>query len=318
MEFATRARIPPLSISKGGVGGVSWYQVAWVSMQPAVLLRRINERHGTTLRLIERYAVGEQGAYAVADETGGRFVLKWGADVEEYRIAAETTKILLSQRYPAPLYVLVGALADVAYSVQQRLPGSPGAAATEPVLSRLLELNALQVGRAVSLTRDWPARVVNTVLFGGDGYCVLDTMREHSPATAELLGVLQALVRSHADADCETGDIVHYDFQPANILVEGGEVSGVVDWDATCVGDAAFDLATLLFYSYEDAEIRERLWHEVLECAGPGCASMYLAHLILRQVEWSIRHHPGMTDGYLRRSNAVLRDLRRVSRRAVG
>ncbi len=285
-------------------------------MQPAVLLQRINERHGTSFLLVERYTTGEQGAYAVADGTGGRFVLKWGADVEEYRIAVATTGVLLRQGYRAPLYVLVGALPDVAYSVQRRLPGSPGAAATGAVLPRLLELNTLQTGRAVAPTVGWPAQVVDTVLLGADGYCLLDTMRKHSPATAELLDLLQALVRSHAGVECETGDIVHCDFQPANILVEGGEVSGVVDWDATCAGDATFDLATLLFYSYEDAEIRVQLWHEVLERAGPGCVSIYLAHLILRQVEWSIRHHPGMAEAYLRRSGAVLHDLRRFSGRA--
>lgn len=294
------------------------HRLSWVSMQPAVLIQLINERHAMALRVVERYTAGEQGAYAVADELGGRLVLKWGADVNEYRTAAETTEILRGQGYPAPEYVLVDELSDVAYSVQQCLPGSPGAAVTVPILSRLLELNALQLGRARALTADWPARVANTMLFGGDGYCLLDTLREHSAATAELLEILQALVRRHADVNCETGDVVHYDFQPANILVEGGEVSGVVDWDATCAGDAAFDLATLLFYSYENAEIRERLWYEVLERTVPRCVSIYLAHMILRQVEWSIRHHPGTADGYMRRSQAVLRDLRRVSEKSIG
>ena len=51
-------------------------------MQPASLLATINEQHGTTFALAERYPDGESrtGAYAVIDATGRRGVLKWDPD----------------------------------------------------------------------------------------------------------------------------------------------------------------------------------------------------------------------------------------------
>ena len=44
------------------------------------LLDEINLRLATTFVLQDRYATGEQGAYALADVTGDRFVLKWAPD----------------------------------------------------------------------------------------------------------------------------------------------------------------------------------------------------------------------------------------------
>jgi hypothetical protein len=57
-------------------------------------------------------------------------------------------------------------------------------------------------------------------------------------------------------------------------------------------GDGAFDLATLLFYLYDHDGIRDLLRARLLELAGPQAARAYLAHMVLRQVDWSLRHHP--------------------------
>jgi hypothetical protein len=57
-------------------------------------------------------------------------------------------------------------------------------------------------------------------------------------------------------------------------------------------GDRALDLATLLFYRYDHDDIRDLLRARLLELAGPQAARAYLAHMVLRQVDWSLRHHP--------------------------
>jgi hypothetical protein len=44
------------------------------------LLDEINQRHATAFVLLDRYATGEQGAFALADAAGDRFVLKWAPD----------------------------------------------------------------------------------------------------------------------------------------------------------------------------------------------------------------------------------------------
>ena len=282
-------------------------------MHLSALMDLINERHGTRFELGARYATGEQGAYAITDAVGRRFVLKWSGDasgVEPYREAGAVTAALRAVGYPAPRYCLVGAFPEGSYAIQDALPGVTMGVLTQDLLPGVLDLNELQEAWPLSGPRDWPARVVDTVLAGGDGYCLLGPLRTYSPATAELLARLQTLVTAHADDECEADHVVHFDFQPTNILVDGGTISGVVDWEGACSGDRAFDLVTLLFYCYDAAPARDRLWREVVDRVRPGVLSVYLAHLILRQVDWSIRHHDRPTvDRYLHRAAQVLRDL---------
>ena len=48
-------------------------------MNVATLLQLINEQHGTVFELLARYSSGEQGAFAITDQDGRRYVLKWEA-----------------------------------------------------------------------------------------------------------------------------------------------------------------------------------------------------------------------------------------------
>jgi aminoglycoside phosphotransferase (APT) family kinase protein len=158
---------------------------------------------------------------------------------------------------------------------------------------------------------------VNTVLFGGDGYCLHTSLQEYSQETAELLRKLQTLVYAYKDEPHETNDVVHGDFQPSNLLVHDQEISGVIDWEAVSAGDCSFDIATLLFYSYDDLEVRKQLWQYVLERATLNLLSVYIVHLILRQVDWSIRHHNQTTiERFLNRSKDLLDDIAGHSHRS--
>jgi len=295
-----------------------------VSILPLVhVLDEINRRHGTTFRLVRRYERGEQGAFALEDATGCGYVLKrpaYAGYLDGVRMAVAATDALRPTGYPVPHYVLSGAIDGVAYAIQEALPGAPLGDATAEILPRLLALNDLQRERGMPIAaaapararRDWPTLVVETVLEGGDGYCVLSSLRGYSRDTAALLDRVQAIVARHRDEPCARGDVVHWDFQGANILVEGDRVSGVVDWEGACVGDRAFDLVTLLYYAYaapDARRVREVLWQRLLSQAAPGALAMYLAHMILRQVDWSIRFYDAaVVARYVRASEDALRD----------
>lgn len=64
---------------------------------------------------------------------------------------------------------------------------------------------------------------------------------------------------------------INGDFQHANILIDDKQISGVVDWNGFGAGDCIFDIATLLFYSYDSVEARERLWN--------GCPTRFCKNL---------------------------------------
>jgi aminoglycoside phosphotransferase (APT) family kinase protein len=105
---------------------------------------------------------------------------------------------------------------------------------------------------------------------------------------------------------------VHYDFTLANLLTTDGGISGVIDINPpTLTGDRAFDLATMLFYLYDRDGIRERLRGRALELTDQHALNAYLAHMVLRQVDWSLRHHQGThaTAHHLRLARLVAADL---------
>jgi len=52
------------------------------------------------------------------------------------------------------------------------------------------------------------------------------------------------------------------------------------------------------------------LWRQALARGGPAGLGVYLAHLMLRQVDWSIRFYgPEVVDHWVRVSQEVLRRL---------
>ena len=89
----------------------------------------------------------------------------------------------------------------------------------------------------------------------------------------------------------------------------------MVDWEGSRAEDRAFDLATLWF-SADDAPdgprpgLQVRLWRALRARATRGLRRVYLARLILRQVDWSIRCRDRATlTRYQRRAEATLRRL---------
>ena len=287
----------------------------------ATLLELVNAAHGTSFAAHGRYPTGEQGAFSITETDGTdsrRFVLKWGKGTnvpDELRQAAVITARLRDNGYPASRYRLFGVAPTlgVVYSVQEELSGAPlGGRLDRALVDRLLELNALQAELALAPTGDWPRPLVDTVLHGGDGYCLPETLRSTSAETAALLATLQRLATVDLDRRPPAVDVVHFDFQGTNILAAENEISGVVDWEGCLPGDRRFDLATLYFYAAASDEAEpdqvDRLWRLLLAHTGRPLLGVYLAHLVLRQVDWSLRfHHRSEVERWLGHADVLLR-----------
>lgn len=276
------------------------------------LISRINSRDGAAFTVQGRAASGESGAaYILTDPAGERFVLKFGYGAESRPdSAAIATRRLRDAGYPAPAYVCVGDDAGLKYSIQGMMPGKPSQRINASMTRELIAMNRVQAELAGDLPDEWPARVIDGVLKGFEGYCVIDTLRRCSGESAAMLETIQELVVSQSGKEFVTGDIVHWDFNQGNLLSDGNRITGVIDWDGVCAGDRGFDLATLLFYSYRDREVRDPLWREVLDYSGHGALAVYLAHMIVRQVDWSIRHHEAAVAPYwMTTAKEILRDL---------
>ena len=243
----------------------------------------VNARHGTDFAAAGAYAGGEVGATRLVDGAGRRYVLK----LQPPGLAPATTAALRPAGYPAPRYV---AWSD-GYCVQEELPGAPagGWGAPPPAIAeRLLELNELQAGRAVDADENWPDAIVESVETGYEDYCVTATLERHSQESRELLRLCRRVVGRGAAPLRGARDVVHWDFTLANVLVQDGRVTGVIDWGGTRSGDRLFDLATLVYYARGAAPELER---EVVGRIGEEGLAVYLAHLAVRQSDWSLRHH---------------------------
>lgn len=202
--------------------------------------------------------------------------------------AAAVTEALRSAGYPAPGYVRV----EPEWSLQEELPGEPlppWQPVPERFAARLIELNELQGATPLPSNRlslgSWRRVVAGSILSGSRSYMSLATLRRHSDRSRELLDRCQAAARRFGKSLRDGEEIVHWDFTPANVLVTAGDVTGVIDWEGVRAGDRLFDLVTLAFYApgtpLLDAYLAARL--------DPGAHSVHLAHLCIRQAEWSLR-----------------------------
>jgi aminoglycoside phosphotransferase (APT) family kinase protein len=203
--------------------------------------------------------------------------------------AAAVTARLRELGYPAPRFVRV----EREWALQEELPGAPlepWVPLDEAIARRLLELHALHAAAGPPPRGSWQRVVASSVLSGARSYMRLATLRDHSGRSRELLERCQEAVRRFGDRVPAVDAIVHWDFTPDNVLVAGGRVSGVIDWEGVRAGDPQFDLVTLAFYAPGTP-----LLEAAVDELDPGLRAVYQAHLCVRQAEWSLRRHDEAT-----------------------
>ena len=175
--------------------------------------------------------------------------------------------------------------------VQQRLPGRAPQVVDEPLVRAMAAIP----DRLAGLLADRPDLPPPDLYLRGDGpgFCLHAPLAGHNRRTARLLGWVHdvAATVTHADGD----DLVHLDLHPGNVLVQDGRITGVVDWDGAGRGDRHFDLVTLHFNLAGSAPRLAPIVAERLTGLDPDRRRAYWAHMCLRQVDWSVRHHDPAT-----------------------
>jgi thiamine kinase-like enzyme len=284
---------------------------------PEDVLHRIALHDGRMFKLLGPLSGGEVGGSFVEDSDGRKLVLKCWDDVaarpRAERLVARIAR-LRALGYPAPHYEQVIEVAGVVVLLQEVMPGEANNALTHTIVDDLLALHGLHDGLGEK-DASWQTDKVRLLVEGGNGYCLHEPLRAHSRDTRRLLDCIEEVGRNSAGLAFPSGDVVHTDFHHLNVLVAGGRVTSVIDWDGSCSGDRAFDLVTLAYgCAWGECErgVEERLWAAVDRATTPDVRTAYLAVMSLRLVDWSIRHHPaGSVDFWLRRSERLLPGLAR-------
>jgi Ser/Thr protein kinase RdoA (MazF antagonist) len=244
------------------------------------------------VELIGRLPHGEgTGAYEVRGADGTGAVLKlFTGDVFDLGASTELTDALHARGYPVPVIYAAGVLDGIRYEIQERMPGQPLEQATSRSIGSILELIHLQRDVGLPGRGPWLDHMVTSVANGLTGYCEHAAMTAHSDETRTMLERLRRIADAASGVAVREADVVHYDFSPYNVLVVGDRVTGVVDWDGATSGDAAFDLVTLAAFTY-DYGVRDELLDAAATSTDPRALSLYAAHMVLRQVDWSLRNH---------------------------
>jgi Phosphotransferase enzyme family len=260
------------------------------------------------VEFIGRLAHGEgTGAYEVRTGDGTRAVLKlYTGDVLDLGSPPGLTEALRARGYPAPATLETGAVGGTVYEIQELAPGAPVENLPAALVPNVLELIALQRDVGSTGRRPWVDDMVTSVLDGRTGYCEHAAMAAHSDRTRDLLDRLRRIADGARNVQVPHTDVVHFDFSPYNILASGDRITAVVDWNGATSGDAAFDLVTLASYTYDFA-VRDELLAAAAASTDPGALALYAAHMVLRQVDWSLRHDDaGTVEWFLGIGSALL------------
>jgi hypothetical protein len=264
-------------------------------------LALVRELHGVSFTVKGRSVHGQSGdgAWFATDDEGRPVVLKWFPDegvALRYEMLERALTELRRRGYPVPEHGPVLVVPGATIVAQSVMPGMTGHAMGPAVVDRILELNELQAGvQAPTNTVQWGAFVQRSLVHGENGWAMHEPLLLHSTRARRLLERIERVGAAVEPWRFPRDGIVHLDLHQGNLLLDGDDsLSGVVDWDGACDGDHRFDLVTFA-HNLEVtgmAALAEPLWLEVETALEPAVLRAYVTHMVLRLVDWQIRHEP--------------------------
>jgi hypothetical protein len=266
---------------------------------PLAALAAVARRYGVVLTDGGPCPGGEVGARYAAGADGEGYVYKCveGKDgMARARQVVDQVALLRARGYPAPRYFPPLQVSDdgdgTVVLAQQRVAGSWSDHIDGALVERVKGLNDIQAGLGSGDGAQWSDFIASTLVEGANDYCRHDTLRGHGGELTRLLSWVESVGRSMGRLPGD--DLVHFDFHHRNILrTPSGDVA-VVDWEGIRPGDRTFDLVTFCFgmsHALGHEGLADSLWVRAEELAPAGVLTAYVAHMALRRVDWTLRHH---------------------------
>jgi Ser/Thr protein kinase RdoA (MazF antagonist) len=188
--------------------------------------------------------------------------LSWKRDKEAFLLELVHDRVLV----PVPEVVSTSG----GFLVMTRLPGSP---------ARFSDADPIAVSRDLGAL----LRKLHTITFDSFGYIETRVISPEATNLEYMRGRIERKVRSGppalreqlerhfaehegAFAGCEIAVLCHNDAHDANVLVENGAITGLIDWENAVAADPLFDLAKA--WAFSDGRSDETL-DALLEGYGP-------------------------------------------------
>ncbi|MFD5067360.1 phosphotransferase family protein [Streptomyces sp. NPDC058369] len=248
------------------------------------VLSEANRAQGTGFRLLRRFDDGVQsGAWLLTDDSDRRAVLKWSPDLAwagRIERAAEGVAKVRAAGYPTPAWRAVGTSTDgFGYQIQDFAAGRSPHQVTAAEARLLIGLLETQAGLDPDPQRCWSRYVTHCMSDRSAGLWAQAAATGR--AGQALVDACARLLSAHGPVTLPTGDLVHGDFRPGNILIRSDRVSAVLDIEALGSGTRVFDYATLLSAPDITPEALRMLFDAGARVAGPGVLAHCFAHVVL-------------------------------------
>jgi Ser/Thr protein kinase RdoA (MazF antagonist) len=255
----------------------------------------VRQERGLALTLVGRFAKGDEGAYEVTGPDGARLVLKWLPWGREARHAETHVEPALARLRaagcPIPHQVAAGRVGELWFELQEFVAGSPVEHVDDVTLEQLIAVVGHERGAGSGAGGEWWDLVLGGLFEDRSPLCRPSALVGCEQPVSELLSRLRESAAAAPLPERVPDDLVHFDFGPANVLVDGGRVTAVLDWRSCRTGDASYDLVTvdwdLAAWPKAEPGVRERLGEEILRTTDRGALAVYAAHCVLRNLTWA-------------------------------
>jgi aminoglycoside phosphotransferase (APT) family kinase protein len=219
--------------------------------------------------------------------------------------------VLRERGYPTPAWLAVGVTsAGLPYQLQEFVPGKAMADLGEAEAVLLIDLVERQAGVDPDPGRNW-SEYARSVVFGDAG-AARDRLRASGPAGAAVVEAFLRLCHGLEDLELPSGDLVHGDLSTHNVLVQDGQVSGVVDIEALGSGTRVFDLAGLLREGYlwrGDPQALAMIRTEAERIAGPDVLKICVASTVFEVLDFELARSSADLDQLCGRALRLAADL---------
>lgn len=230
-----------------------------------------------------------QGAWAAKSPEGRPVVLKWSEDPAmalRYAGLQRVLETLRGRGVPVPSLLQTLPFDGGILTVQSVVPGRSLNVLPRAVVQDIVASVRRQNGIAMPPScQAWHDFVRETLTGGG-----ARSKPAPDSGTAAVLDRARAVTVSGSATDFPEAGVVHMDLHTDNILVSGGRLTGILDWDGARSGDPRYDLVQLAFDL--DGHGQDAWWIvETLDLQRDVLCA-YAAMLVLKCTVAAIRDRP--------------------------